>query len=212
MTAETGQKKVYSQKIVIGLGLISIVLAAGLIGVFAYSFVGGSAAEINKLKAENTGLQGNLTSLTSQLNSIQSNYIQTRNALESQTAQKEQLQSSYNELANYVSNLTKILQLGASATLLQNQEIQLAAGENKTLYSNVFDYAGFFTIAVESNSSTTFAQVMFTYADLVFDNKIVVGESGTAAFAVLPGTIDIIIGNTEATNSVAATVTAAYIY
>jgi len=39
-----------------------------------------------------------------------------------------------------------------------------------------------------------------------------VGTSGTAVFPVLPATIEIRVGNTEAVDNVTATVTATYYY
>ena len=210
MTEESGQRKVVGRTVVIVLGLICVVLAAGLVGVLAVYLSGSSnASEISTLKAENTALKGNMTSLTNQLATLQNSLNQANANLDSL---RDQYDSDIAELNEAYLALVNLLNLNASATILRDEPVQLGAGENVTAFEDSVQYAGYFTVQVTSDSNTTFAQIIFSYRGFDFNNTVVVGESGTAAFAVLPGNVAVIIGNTEVTDAVTATVTVTYIY
>jgi len=209
MTEETGKKRVVGRNVAIALGLICLILAGGLAAVLSVYLSGGaSSTELTQLRAENEGLRGNMTMLTSQIAALQASLAQAQNDLLAANATSE----DYEYLLNYTSGLQNLLNLGASSTLI-NQAGPLNAGENVT-YNELIEYAGYVTVQVTSSSNTTYAQVIFTYAGFTFNNTAVVGTSGTAAFPVLPGTVDIIVGNTEpATNpAVNMTVLIVYIY
>ena len=206
MTLETSQRKVVGRTVVIVLGLICVILAAGLVGVLAVYLTGStSASEINRLKAENTGLKGNMTALTNQYTTLQ-------NSLSQANANLESLRADNADLQDYATSLLNVLNLNASATLIRDQAVQLEAGENVTVFNNFIDYAGYITVQVTSDSNSTFAQVIFSYRNFNFDNTLVVGKSGAVAFPVLPGSVTVNVGNTELTDAVNATVTATYIY
>ena len=206
MTLETSQRKVVGRTVVIVLGLICVVLAAGLVGVLAVYLTGStSASEINRLKAENTALKGNMTALTNQ-------YATLQNSLSQANANVESLTADNNDLQDYAASLLNVLNLNVSAAIVPNQAGQIEAGENLTVFNDFIDYAGYITVQVTSDSNSTFVQVIFSFGGFNFDNTVVVGESGTAAFPVLPGSVTVNVGNTELTDAVNATVTATYIY
>jgi hypothetical protein len=93
-----------------------------------------------------------------------------------------------------------------------NQAVNQAADANTTIFTNVIYYAGYVSVDVQSNSTTTYVEVIYSSYGVNYDNSVTVGTSGTAAFPVLPGSVEIRVGNTETVDSVNATVTATYYY
>ena len=216
MTVEIGQKKVVGRTVVIALGLICVVLAAGLVGVLAVYLSGSTNAseinsEISSLKAENAALKGNVTSLANQYSSLQTSLSQANANLESLRANNTDLQTYNTDLQDYTKSLENVLSLNVSE-ILYNQADQIEAGANVTVFNDFIDFAGYFTVQVASDSNLTFAQVIFSYGGFNFNNTVVVGKSGTAAFPVLPGMVTVNVGNTELTDAVNVTVRVAYIY
>ena len=204
---EVQQKRVVGRTIAIGLGLVCIVLAAALIGVVAVylSNQTTNAAAIDALKLENANLKGNQTSLIQQVSNLQTSLSQARDEINSKDADIADYNSAYQALLN-------LLNMNASATILPTTAVPLDAGTNVTLYNNYLDYAGLVTVQATSSSNTTYAQVRYAFSGYYFDNVVVIGQSGTAAFAVLPGNVEVIIGNTEPATAVTSNVAVTYIY
>ena len=204
---EVQQKKVVGRTIAIGLGLVCLVLAAALIGVVAIylSNQTNNAASTDALKVENANLKGNQTSLIQQISNLQTSLSQARDEIASKDADIADYNSAYLALQN-------VLNMNASAIILPTTAVPLDAGTNVTLYNNFLDYAGLVTVQATSSSNTTYAQVRYAFSGYYFDNVYVVGQSGTAAFAVLPGNVEVIIGNTEPSTAVTSNVAVTYIY
>jgi len=206
--SEVRQKRVVGRTIAIGLGLVCIVLAAALIGVVAVylSNQTTNAAAIDALKLENANLKGNQTSLIQQVSNLQTSLSQARDEINSKDADIADYNSAYLGLLN-------VLNMNASATILPTTAVPLDAGTNVTVFDTPpLEYAGLVTVQVTSSSNTTYAQVRYAFSGYYFDNVIVVGQSGTAAFAVLPGNVEVIIGNTELSTAVTSNVAVTYIY
>ena len=205
--SEVRQKRVVGRTIAIGLGLVCIVLAAALIGVVAVylSNQTTNAAATDALKVENANLKGNQTSLIQQISNLQTSLSQARDEIASKDADIADYNSAYLGLLN-------VLNMNASATILPTTAVPLDAGTNVTLYNNYLDYAGLVTVQATSSSNTTYAQVRYVFSGYYFENVVVVGQSGTAAFAVLPGNVEVIIGNTELSTAVTSNVAVTYIY
>lgn len=219
MTVEIGQRKVVGRTVVIVLGLICVVLAAGLVGVLTVYLSGSTNAseinsEISSLKAENTALKGNMTSLTNQYSSLHYSLSQANADLESLRANNTDLQANYTDLQDYTKYLENLLSLNVPE-ILYNQADQIEAGANVTVFNGNIDVAGYFTVQVASDSNSTFVQVIFSYVfsygSINFNNTVVVGKSGTAAFPVLPGIVTVNVGNSELTDAVNVTTRLAYI-
>jgi len=206
-SGEVQQKRVVGRTIAIGLGLVCIVLAAALIGVVAVylSNQTTNAAATDALKVENANLKGNQTSLIQQISNLQTSLSQARDEIASKDADIADYNSAYIALQN-------VLNMNASATILPTTAVPLDAGTNVTLYNNYLDYAGLVTVQATSSSNTTYAQVRYVFSGYYFENVVVVGQSGTAAFAVLPGNVEVIIGNTELSTAVTSNVAVTYIY
>jgi len=204
MVEGTSQRKVVGRTVVIVLGVICIVLSAGLIGVLAaYLPIANSISSLNsQIAAQNA-------TITSQQQQI----VALQNSLSQQTENQADKDAKIAELNNYAGELQNLLWLNASSTLVQNQAVDLQANENVSVWNDVVGYAGYMVVEVQSSSNTTFANVVYSTAYGVnYDEKVVVGTGGVAAFPVLPGLIDVRVGNTETSSSVSATVTARYHY
>lgn len=115
---------------------------------------------------------------------------------------------------NYqMSNLFNYLNLNVSSLLVYNASLYQNAGSNTSLYYEGVQFAGYITVQVESSSNTTYVKLAYSSYGVNFDSNMTVGTIGTVAFPVLPGLIDLRLGNTETGNStIAAIVTATYTY
>lgn len=210
MTEET-KKKVVSRTVAIVLGIICIILSAGLVTAFAlYLPAANSVSRLNsEIATKNSLIASQNATIASQSQQI----VALQNSLsQAQTSNDEQI----DELNEYISDLLNILYLNASTTLLQNQGVQLPANSSLGIWDGTnypLTYAGFITVQVQSDSNTTYAQVAYSTIQVNYDESVVVGANGAASFPILPTSVmEIRLGNTEASNVVNATVTATYHY
>jgi hypothetical protein len=82
------------------------------------------------------------------------------------------------------------------------------------LFSDLLEYVGVLIVDVQLTSNTTYAQVIYNSYGVNYNKNVTAGTSGTAYFPVLPGGVEIRIGNTEPTGSdpVNSTVSVVYYY
>jgi len=207
------QEKKGSNKKVIALAVICVILIASLIGVFAIYQPTTQQSQIAQKDQTIASLQSQLASLQEQISQYgnsTSTYILQIAALNEQIAE-------YNAtLAGAQQNLAtanSILALGKSGILYQGTFSQ-EANTVTAIYSNALDYAGYVIVEIQATANTTYAQVSFPFGDGgIFNYNVTVGNSGTALLPVLPATVQISIGNvlqTGGTNSVNATATYYY--
>jgi uncharacterized coiled-coil protein SlyX len=201
------KKKILSRNAAIALVLV-LVLLASLVSVIAIyvpmvSNLEAQVAEqndtISALTTQNSALENALNNTASNLNARIANLTSQLNSL---TSQYNDALSSYND----------IITLGTSVPLADNAPITQDANSSTVIWSNVLQYAGYVTVQLQSTSNTTYTQLMYISNGVNFDQNITLGESGTAAFPVLPGEILLSVGNTEPVDQVNATVTALYVY
>ena len=205
------QRKVVGRTVAIVLVIVCVVLSAGLIAAVAVYLP--SASTIDRLNSENAGLKGNMTVLNQQIVSLQNILAQREGSIDDKDSQISALNNEVSALNDDVDGLLNLLYLNATGTAVSNQSFSLAAGENSIVWGGDVDYAGYFTVSVQSSSNTTFVQMVYSSFEINFDDTIVVGTSGIAGFPVLPtDNINVIIGNTELADSVNGTVTATYHY
>jgi hypothetical protein len=151
------------------------------------------------LVQENLGLQNALNQISAQLSGKDSQITDLNNTLQGYIVALQGYQN--------------IVFLNASGFLANNQGLTLNPNANLTLWNDVLEYAGYVTVQVQSSSNTTYAQVLYsTVSGVNFDQTVVLGTAGATAFPVLPGQVEIRIGDTEPVDSVTATVTAVYHY
>jgi hypothetical protein len=205
MAAAPTQKQVVNRTMVIALGLACIVLAAGLVGSIAFYM-----PMVNSLQVQITEKNSTISSLNSTISSLNS----TISSLNQQISalQNNLNQNNVTALNQQISLLTSFLLLNESEYLVDNQAGSLDAGANATVFADALFYAGYVSVAVQSDSSTTYVELAYYSFGVNYDNNVTVGTSGTAVFPVLPTTVEISVGNTETVDSVNVTVTATYYY
>jgi hypothetical protein len=205
MAAAPTQKQVVNRTMVIALGLACIVLAAGLVGSIAFYM-----PMVNSLQVQITEKNSTISSLNSTISSLNS----TISSLNQQISalQNNLNQNNVTALNQQISLLNSLLLLNESEYLVDNQAGSLDAGANATVFADALFYAGYVSVAVQSDSSTTYVELAYYSFGVNYDNNVTVGTSGTAVFPVLPTTVEISVGNTETVDSVNVTVTATYYY
>jgi hypothetical protein len=102
-----------------------------------------------------------------------------------------------------------------NSVLFYNQSFTQDANATTTLelsYDGRIEFAGYIVVEVKATANTTFAQAIYSFNEINFDYNQTVGESGTAVFPVLPGDLQVKIGNTMQTEANNATVKVSYHY
>lgn len=205
---ERSQKNVVSRKVAIVLGLICLVLSAGLVGVFALYLP--AANSVNQLNSELTAKNNLIAAQNSTLVSQSQQIVALQNSLENQESGNDE-EVAY--LEDYVSELLNVVYMNVSSYLLHNQGVAMTANESVIVWSDYVSYAGYVAVQVQSSSNTTYVEVVYSAYGVDYDEAKVVGTSGAVAFPVLPASIvEIKLGNTETSASVEATVIALYTY
>jgi hypothetical protein len=207
MAAAPTQKKVVNRTMVIALGLTCLVLAAGLVGSIAVYM-----PMVNNLQSQIAEKDNTISSLNNTISSLNRTNQVLQNAISQLSLNQSDMESEIAYLNNMTANLINMTQLRVYGLLVYNQAVNQAADANTTIFTNAIYYAGYVSVAVQSNSTKTYVELAYSSYGVNYDNNVTVGTSGTAAFPVLPGSVEIRVGNTEAVDSVTATVTATYYY
>ncbi len=173
--------------------IINTVLLAGLIGSIAIY-----APMVNNLQTKLTDKDSLIANLDSQIESLENNLYQSKTDSAAKDSQIADLQNS--------------LSLNASQVIVNNQTITQNASTYTYFGNNTIAYAGYVSVVVQSTTDTEYVQVIYNSHGVDYDNKITVGTAGTAVFPVLPGLIEIRVGNTDTSTPANATVTATHYY
>lgn len=207
---KVGKKKAISRNAVIALVLVLALLVSLVSVVVVYvPMVSSLQSQITEKDNTIVTLGAQVSAIQSALNQIASNMTAKDTQINELTAQLSSIAEEYNAiLADYNS----IIALGKSGILFSNFSLVQAANTSTVIWNDVVQYAGYVAVQLQSSSNTTYARVAYTSFGVNFNQSITVGESGTAAFPVLPGTIEVSVGNTEPVDSVNGTVAATYIY
>jgi hypothetical protein len=208
MTQENPVQKKSNFK-VIALAVVCVILAASLLGVIAVYVPNNSQAQLTEKDNTISSLQTQINALEYQLSTTNStSYITQIAYLNSQlTDLNDTLASAY---SNYAS-LQKIVQLGTSEVWYDNSFSQ-DANATTSLGTAEVDYAGYVVVQATASANTTYAQVLYTFGGINLDFNQTIGTSGTALLPLLPGTIEIRMGNINqsTSNNVTATITHYY--
>ena len=202
--AQKGSKKV------IALAIICVILAASLVGVIAVYQPTGLQEEL----AEKEAL---ISSLQTQIGSLQYQLAQAPNATTYQaqianlnqqiTILNDTLTSAY---ASIVS-MQRALNLELTALLFDDSFTQ-DANATTEVWTNIVETAGYITIEAQATANTTYAEILFVMGETNFNYNQTIGTSGTAIFPVLPGTVQIKIGNINQATSNNVNATIRYYY
>ncbi len=198
----------------IALIVICVVLAASLVGVFAYYAPDSNLqSQIASKDAAISQLQQQVSNLTAQISNAPdvSTYQDQIANLNSQVATLNATISQYNDSLAQLTQDGSIISL-ASSQILLNQQPE-TVGNATDVYNNALPDAGYIVVQATSTSSTTYVQTTYSYSvgGINFNQTATLGTSGTAAFPVLPSTVDVKMGNYDnATRN--STVTITYYY
>jgi hypothetical protein len=207
MAAAPTQKKVVNRTMVIALGLTCLVLVAGLVGSIAVYM-----PMVNNLQSQIAEKDNTISSFNNTISSLNRTNQVLQNAIRQLSLNQSNMESEIAYLNNMTAYLSNMTQLRVYGLLVYNQAVNQAADANTTIFTSVIYYAGYVSVGVQSNSTTTYVELAYSSYGVNYDNNVTVGTSGTAAFPVLPGSVEIRVGNKEAVDSVTATVTATYYY
>jgi hypothetical protein len=204
-------KKSNPKVIVIALSLICIILAASLVGVIAIYQPNGSQAQLAEKDSTISSLQAQVQGLESTLNQTakEISYYMLQNS--SMVKELSDLNYSLTTAYEEVTELQQIVQLNASGSLYENSLTQ-DPNATTTLWNDQLAYAGYVVVQATASANTTYAQATYSHSGYNFDYNQTLGTSGTVAFPVLPGAVEIRIGNINQTNSNSVTATVTYYY
>mgnify|MGYP000683943339 CR=1 FL=1 len=197
---EKVERKVVSRGVAIGLGVAVAVLLVCLVAAVGYS-----SSVLRSLQNQIIEYENQITNLQNQIQNLQ-NQIETKNS------QIYNLQSQISDLQNQVNELNKIVNLGKTRVLVDHVTVNQPAG-SYVYWRFPVDYAGYLVVTVHTSTTTnTYVRVIWSSHGVNYDETIRVGSGGTARFPVLPGTIEVRVGNTNLINGATETVTITYYY
>jgi len=209
-TEKTGNGRIRWKPLAIVLVLICIVLSAGLVGAIMIYL-----PMMDDLNSQIAGKDANIAALTSQVTSVNAQLYALQMNLDQSNVTISNLQAGIENLNSLVASYLQLLSLNVSSYLFAGEPL---TGQNASDYTVVFqeilEYAGYVGVTVESTSNTTYVELLCSYQEVYFDHNVTVGTNGIAYFPVLPGQVEIRIGNTDVYTGdlLNATVTAVYYY
>jgi hypothetical protein len=206
------QKKSNSKVLVFALVAIAVILSASLVGVIAiYAPIDSQLATkddtINNLHATISNLENQLASVGNSSDSQV--YI---NQIANLNQQLAYLNDSYTAARLDAISFNSIIQLQESGILYDASSITQAANSTTNLWNDQLDYAGYVVVQATATANTTYAEVTYGYSGTNFQYNQTVGTSGSAMFPVLPGIVQVNIGNINQNDANNVTVTATYFY
>jgi uncharacterized coiled-coil protein SlyX len=207
-----GKKKILSRNAAIALALV-LVLLASLVSVIAIYVP--MVSDLNSQIAEKddtiASLSSQVSAIQSVLNQLAANLTVKDNQIANLTSSLSSLTAEYNAV---ISEYNTIFALGKTENMYNSYPISQEENSSTVLFNDILQYAGYVTVAAQSTSNTTYAAVAYSSHGVEYNNNVTLGESGGAAFPILPGTVLISIGNTDTGTgeTVNATVTVNYVY
>jgi hypothetical protein len=205
------QKKGNSKVLVFALVSIVVILAASLVGVIAiYQPIDSQlAAKDNTINSLNSQILNLESELASQNNSSSTQaYVNQITLLNQQLAS---LNDSFTAAQLDAYSFQSIIQLQESGTLYSNSLTQ-DANTTTIIWNDQLEYAGYVIVQATATANTTYAEVIYSYTGANFDYNQTIGTSGSAVFPVLPGIVQVNVGNINQNNSNNLTITATYFY
>ena len=192
----------------ITLAVVCIVLAAGFIGVLAL-YLSSNKNPNSDLQSQITQKDNTIAALQAEVASLQAQVSQSSNSSSSQiSALNEQIATLNSQIEGYYNIAT----MNASETLVSQQTLIQDANSTTAVFSSLIYYPGYIGIQATASANTTFVEVDYNYGGSYFAYNKTIGVSGTAMFPVLPGELQIIVGNINQIDQNNATVTASYFY
>ena len=190
--AKTGKKRMSWRPVAIALVMVSIMLSAALAGVLAVylPMVDDLHSQIADKNDEIANLESEISSLNSQVTSL-------NDTIDENSLTIANLQDGVDILNSQIQAYLNIIYLNVSGYLFSDLGVSQNQSESSVVYQNQLDYTGYATVSVQSTSNTTYVQMLYSSYGVNFDQNVTVGTDGTASFPILPGAVEIRIGNTD---------------
>jgi cell division protein FtsB len=210
-TEKTNKRKIGWKPLAIALVMVCIMLSAGLVGVIAVylPMVSNLDSQIAEKDTELAALSSQVSSLNTQVLSLRTNLAQNESYIAN-------LEEGIDVLNSRLEGYFNIISLNVSTYLFEAGTLQFTQEANSSTitFQNVLDYAGYVIVDTLSSSNTTYVQLLYSSYGVNYDHNVTVATSGVAYFPVLPGAVEIVVGNTEPTgsDSVDMSVVAIYYY
>lgn len=192
----------------IALTVAVIILAAGLIGVAALYL--NNQSQISQKDNTISSLTSEVAALELQLSQIPDSSIYL-GQIANLNQQIANLNDSYTGVIAEYTSILKIVQMRASGIMYDGSFTQ-NANDQTILYDDAVDYTGLVVVEASANATSTYAKVQYSYGDFNFDYNQTLGMSGSVAFPILPGNVQLIIGNINETESNTVTATATFYF
>jgi len=184
-------------KQVIALAVICVVLAASLVSVIAFY----QPAQTDDQQATIDALEEQIALFRLNQTDIQP-YVAQIASLQSQLQQYANLNDSLTSLYDDIANYEQLLALQKSSTIYPEQTLTQNPNSVTQIYSGTTIYAGYVIVQVTSSTAnSTYAQVIYRFAETDFSYNQTIGTSGTAILPVLPSaeadSFKVLVGNTQ---------------
>ena len=210
-TEETGKKKIGWKNLAIALALVCILLSASVVSVIAVYL-----PTVNSLESQIAEKDINIAALDSTVSSLQSQIASLQASIDQNNSTVTNLQATVDYLNSVIAHYLNIVAMNASEYLVLSQDYVQNQNESTVIFQDAVQYAGYVGVTTQSSSNTTYVRVRYYYASglINYDQNVILAESGAAYFPVLPGTVEITVGNTDTDtgDSVTGTVTVIYYY
>jgi len=234
--------KIVRRSVAIALGIICIILVAGLGVVMAYytMAINDKDNQISSINAQLAAITGNNTNMNAteiinQLNANITNLTNEKNQLQTWLAGNITAHNDYVATHSYTNdqynayvadhhhtdeeyaNFYNIANLADSTVWVNDQTVSQPAGGLGVSYSSWTEsasYAGYVSVWVQSSSvAGTHVRVIYSSNGVNFDKEIVVGAGDTASFPILPSSsMQVEVGNANLSGGATETVTITYYY
>ncbi len=195
--------------------IVAIVLLGGLLAYVFYN----DQAQLNAYQEQVQDLKTKLnkeSSLVNSLNAQISKYKKEiqgyQNEIKNMNSNVGNYQSKVQELQDKINRLNAIIDLNCVDYVASSQIINLPAGGNHT-WTIYPSYAGYVIVDVQSSTTpNTYVKVIVNseYGSWTFQEGV--GSSGSCTIPVLPGVVEIIVGNTNWFQGSTMTVSIEYHY
>jgi hypothetical protein len=208
-TEKTGKKKIGWKPLAMALVMICMVLSACLVGVIAVYLPMANSLE-SQVAEKNTAI----AALSSQVASLNSQVSSLEDSLAESELNISTLEEGVDILNSQIQGYLNILYLNASMYLPLEEPLSQNASTSTVVFQYQLEYAGYVVVSAQSTSNTTYVQLLYSSYGVNYDHNVTVTTSGTAYFPVLPGEVEIRVGNTDlyTGDMINATLSAVYYY
>jgi cell division protein FtsB len=208
-TEKMGKRKISWKPVAIALVLVCIVVSAGLVGVLAVYL-----PMVDDLNTQISEKDADLTNLTSQIGSLHAQVASLQNSLDQSNSTIQNLQDGVETLNLQIQSYLNVIYMNASAYLLSQEPVTQNQSDYSVVFQTTLEYAGYVSVSAQSTSNTTYIQLLYSSFKVNYDHNVTVANAGTAYFPVLPGAVEIRVGNTDTNTGdlVNASVTAIYYF